>query len=165
MPCVWFLIYAHISLYVCPGTYIIQKRTSQLKEPSFPGSPQIPFYVHTDFDQIYRSDRRSRYQIEEAVYSEYAEFVGQNCQHEIETKHRKINLALRRWDKDAEKSARNMELVNCEEFYKVFGQNKKYRKMNSRIIKEGVDRKEEEKKRKATEEFFWTFSSPKWANQ
>ena len=63
-------------------------------------------------------------------------------------------MALRRWDKEAEKSARNMELVNCEEFYKVFGQNKKYRKMNSRIIKEGVDRKEEEKKRKATEEFF-----------
>ena len=124
--------------------------TVQLKDPKHPGSPQIPYYVPPDFDRRYSSDRSSRYHIEEAVYNEYAEFVGQNCQHEMETKQRKIAVAQRRWDKVAEQAIRETEMENCEEFYKIFGKNNKFRRLNSKISKEGVPR---QKKKTADAEF------------
>ena len=115
--------------------------TVQLKDPKYPGSPQIPYYVPPDFDRRYSGDRRSKYNVEQSVYDEYAEFVGQNCQHEMESKQRKIALAQRRWDKEAEKSIRAAELENCEEFYRIFGKNNKFRRLNSKISKEGIPRK------------------------
>ena len=115
--------------------------TVQLKDPKYPGSPRIPYYVPPDFDRRYGNEGISRYNIEEAVYNEYAEFVGQNCQHEIETRHRKIAIAQRRWDKASEKAARESEMENCEEFYKIFGKNSKFRRLNNKLSKEGVPRR------------------------
>ena len=102
------------------GTFSVQRNTKTLKDT------QIPYFVNREFGKKYDTDVKGLHRVEKQVYEEYADMIGQNCIHEIESKQRKVTAAKRGWDKKKVETAQAIPLPSCDRFKEVYGNDSRY---------------------------------------